>query len=295
MSKNLTAKDQQCDRVARKEPDTSRPLRLHPLRSWRLIACLLSFTLFITINARAQGAAQTQPAARGVIRLRVRPKIDGAEKGLPRKRFFLIRGSLQDHPSLVASIDKQVLPSRDCYYRGLGASEGLRKWLKLNNCDSVYCRDVEQKYVEGSEAVPEFSEAYRKGLREFGSAELARKWITNNLREEVRDGYYNLKQETVSRFIKEAEAASKASVMSVMTDRKGTAYFTEVEPATYLITNIIPGETGSLNSILWICEYVMKPEKLGEEQIIKLSNQEDKRLKCRFVERPSDPCDKTAK
>jgi hypothetical protein len=262
-----------------------------------LFFALLAVNLFlIPIDCRAQAvSASTQAAARGIIRLRVRPKIDGTEKGLSRKRFFLIRGSLQDHQSLVESISGRVLPSRECYYLGLGASEALRKWLKLNNCDSVYCRDVEQKYVEGSEAVPEFREAYQKGLKEFGSAELARKWITNNLRQEVRDGYYHLKQDTVSLFIKEAEATSKAAVMSVMTDRKGTAYFTEVEPATYLITNILPGETGSGSSILWICEYAMKPEKLGEEQIIKLSNQEDKRLKCRFVEKPADPCDKTAK
>jgi hypothetical protein len=267
------------------------------LRSLRLIACLLALGLFIQINARAQAsiASTPQPAARGVVRLRVRPKIDGAEKGLSRKRFFLIRGTLQDHQSLVERIDKLVLPSRECYYRGIGASEALRKWLKLNNCDSVYCREVEQKYVEGTETVPEFRDAYQKGLKEFGSAELARKWLTNNLREEIRDGYYNLKQETLSRFVKEAEATSKAGVQSVMTDRKGTAYFTEVEPATYLITNIIPGETGSANSILWVCEYVMKPEKLGEEQIIKLSNQEDKRLKCRFVEKPPDPCETATK
>ncbi|MGB7923889.1 MAG: hypothetical protein WCF57_11650 [Pyrinomonadaceae bacterium] len=265
----------------------------------RLIALLLlALCLLIPVNARAQEASAAtptpQPAARGVIRLRVRPKIDGAEKGLSRKRFYLIRGTLQDHKSLLESIDKRVLPSRECYYSRLGASPELRKWLKLNNCDSVYCRDVEQKYVEGADSIPEFREAYQKGLKEFGSAELARKWITNNLREEIRDGYYNLKQETVSRFVKEAEATSKANVVSVMTDRKGTAYFTEVEPATYLITNIIPGETGSTNSILWICEYVMKPEKLGEEQIIKLSNQEDKRLKCRFVEKPPDPCAQAA-
>jgi hypothetical protein len=257
---------------------------------------LLTLALFMTMNVRAQAAsALPQSAARGVIRLRVRPKIDGAEKGLSRKRFFLIRGSLQDHQGLVESIKKQALPSRECFYRGIGASEALRKWLKLNNCDSVYCREVEPKYVEGGEAVPEFREAYQKGLKEFGNPELARKWITNNLREEVRDGYYNLKQETISRFIKEAEAASKAGVRSVMTDRKGTAYFTEVEAATYLITNIIPGETGSSNSILWICEYVMTPEKLGAEQIVKLSNQEDKRLKCQFMEKPPNACDQVTK
>jgi hypothetical protein len=294
LRKDLNAKDVKCERKERETPA--------PLRSFAALFFFALFVfnlLFIKIDCRAQEAlAASQPpqssSARGVIRLRVRPKIDGAEKGLSRKRFFLIRGTLQDHQSLIESIGKTLTPSRDCYYQSIRASEALRYWLKLNNCDSVYCREVEQKYVEGSEAIPEFREAYEKGLKEFGSRELARKWITNNLREEIRDGYYNLKQATLSRVIKEAEAVSKAKVMSVMTDRKGTAYFTEVEPATYIITNIVPGETG-MSQILWMCEYVMTPEKLGTEQIVKLSNQEDKKLKCRVVEQPPGPCDKTLK
>ena len=255
---------------------------------------LLALSLFMAADCRAPARASQSSARGGVIRLRVRPKINGAEKGLSRKRFFLIKGSLQDHQGLVESINKPLVPSRECYYQSINASQQLREWLKLNDCDSVYCREIEQKYVEGTEAVPEFREAYQKGLKEFGSRELARQWITNNLREEVRLGYYKLKQASLRSFIKQAEEISKAKVMSVMTDRKGTAYFTEVEPATYLITNIIPSETGS-NPILWVCEYVLKPEKVDEEQIVKLSNQEDKRLKCRFVEQPSSPCDKTVK
>ena len=131
--------------------------------------------------------------------MRVRPKIDGAEKALSRKRFFLIRGSLQDQKGLIESIGKQVVPSRECYYQSIGASERLRKWLKDSNCDSVYCREVEQKYVEGSEAIEEFEKAYQKGRQEFGSRELARKWLTNNLPEEIRAGYYNLKQAALRR------------------------------------------------------------------------------------------------
>jgi hypothetical protein len=265
------------------------------------------------ISIQLSSARSSQLPSRGVIRLRVRPKIKGTEKGLSRKRFFLIKGSIQDHQGLLESINRSLVPSRECYYQGISASKELIEWLKLNDCDSVYCREIEQKYVEGTEAVPEFRDAYQKGLKEFGSRELARKWITNNLREEVRIGYYKLKQEALGSFIKQAEAASKAEVKSVMTDLKGAAYFTEVEPATYIITNILPSEIGS-DHILWVCEYVMTPQKLDEErvvklsnleneklnrldreQIIKLSNQENKKLKCRFVEQPSGPCDKALK
>jgi hypothetical protein len=239
-------------------------------------------------------APASQSQARGVIRLRVRPKINGAEKGLSRKRFFLIKGSLQDHQKLLESINRPLVPARDCYYQSINATKELRAWLKAGDCDSVYCREIEQKYVEGAQAVPEFRAAYEKGLKEFGSRELARQWLTNNLPEEVRLGYYKLKQEATGAFIKQAEETSHAKVMSVMTDRKGTAYFTGVEPATYLITNIVASETGSTPAI-WVCEYVMKPDRLDEEQIVKLSNQEDKKLKCHFIELPSDTCDKTAK
>ena len=263
------------------------------MRKDAIVMGLLTLSLFIATECRAPARSWQSPS-RGVIRLRVRPKIKGAEKGLSRKRFFLIKGSLQDHQSLLDTINKSPVPSRECYYQSINASKELIAWLKLNDCDSVYCREIEQKYVEGAEAVPEFRAAYQKGLKEFGSPDPARRWITNNLPEEVRIGYYKLKQEALRRFVKQAEAASKAKVLSVMTDTKGAAYFTEVEPATYLITNVIPSEAGS-NNILWICEYVMTPQKLFEERVVKLSNQEDKKLKCRFVEQPSGPCDKALK
>src|SRR6266849_3510362 len=84
------------------------------------------------------GHTQTAPpsGARGVVRLRVRVKLDDSTKrpvGLSRKRFFLIKGSLDDNKSLRRSIEQRPVVSRDCYYRAIGASEALITWLKQSD------------------------------------------------------------------------------------------------------------------------------------------------------------------
>src|ERR1700716_144044 len=104
--------------------------------------------------------AHTQtPARRGVIRLKVKYKAGDVTKELPRKRFFLIKGSLEENKGLIEKMKQTDLLSRECYYQRLGASETLIKWLKDNDCESVYCRGIEERYVIGSDAVPEFQAA----------------------------------------------------------------------------------------------------------------------------------------
>ena len=72
----------------------------------------------------------------------------------------------------------------------VGASEGLINWLKQSDCESVYCREVEPKDVEGAAVVPEFQHyVIAAGEKEFGSRELARKWLTVNLSDELRSGF----------------------------------------------------------------------------------------------------------
>ena len=70
--------------------------------------------------------AQTQPtpqSAGTVLRLRVRVKVGDTTRGLSRKRFFLIKGSLEQNKTLVDEMLQRPFISRDCYYRGAGASE----------------------------------------------------------------------------------------------------------------------------------------------------------------------------
>jgi hypothetical protein len=76
------------------------------------------------------GHSQNQQA--GVVRLRVKVKANDTAPlhGLGKKRFFLIRGSLEQNRALVDAIEHQPLTTRDCYYQKNGASPALISWLK---------------------------------------------------------------------------------------------------------------------------------------------------------------------
>jgi len=251
---------------------------------------LFSFCLF-TFSFCFVAHTQTQPASRGVIRLKVRYK----SKDLPRKRFFLIKGTLEENKSLIERIKQTDPISRECYYRSRSASEALIKWLGENDCDSVYCREIEEKYLSGSDAVPEFVAAYNQGLREFKTPELARRWLTVNLPADIRDGFYNEKQRAITNLIARAAAATATKVMSVMTDRKGTAYLTDIEPGIYTVSNLVGSEVEK-SSILWACEKEVKAGNLATAmRPLILSNEKDPKVKCEVVERPLPVCERTAK
>jgi hypothetical protein len=263
-------------------------------RVFHLFLFALSASFLLGANFIAH--TQTPQASRGVIRLKVKYKTGDLTKELPRKRFFLIKGTLADNKILIEKIKQIGAISRECYYRGKGASEALIQWLKENDCDSVYCREIEDKYLNGGDAVPEFQTAYNQGLREFKTPELARRWLTVNLPTEISEGFYQQKQAVIDALIKQAEEATKTRVMSVMTDRKGTAYLTDIEPGTYTITNIVGSETGK-TSILWACEKEVKAVDLAiaMRRPFTLSNENDPKVKCEIVERPLPACNQTVK
>ena len=236
---------------------------------------------------------QTPPATRGVIRLKAKYKSGDATKDLGRKRFFLIKGSLAENKALIDAMTANQSMSRECYYRSKGASAALIKWLSDNDCESIYCREIEEKYVSGSEAVPEFQAAYNQGLRDFKSPELARRWLTVNLPDDIRAGFYNQQQRAIDALVAQAESTTKTRVLSVMTDRKGTAYLTDIEPGIYTISNLVGSETEKTR-ILWACEKEVKAVDLAVamKRPFTLSNEKDPKVKCEFVERPLPVCDK---
>jgi hypothetical protein len=225
-----------------------------------------------------------------VLRLRVRVKIGDATKGLSRKRFFLIKGSLEQNKPVVEEILQRPLSSRDCFYRGAGASEQLINWLRENDCESIYCRELQPTDVEGPAAVPEFQTAMVAAEREFGSRELARKWLTVNLPERLRAGFYKSLQDDLQSSLKRAEQVSGVPVLSVMTDRNGTAYFTDLEPGTYTLSNILPTEIGS-TSLFWNCEVKVKQDERAFEKPFLIMNRQEKNVKCVALERPLPTCD----
>src|SRR5689334_12394535 len=122
---------------------------------------LIVFVGLLAALPLAIGHSLNQSQQAGVLRLRVRVKANDSAplRGLPRKRFFLVRGSLEQNRALVDAIERQPLVTRDCYYQKNGASPALISWLKEADCESVYCREIDQDFVTGPKAVPEFATA----------------------------------------------------------------------------------------------------------------------------------------
>jgi len=231
-----------------------------------------------------------EPAAKqtGVLRLRVRVKADDTAplRGLARKRFFLIPGTLEQNRALSTAIEQQPLTTRDCYYKKLGASDALMNWLKSGDCESVYCRSVEKDFVAGPKAVPEFASAFAASQKEYGSEETALRWLTTNMPADMRDGFYRDRERALEMLLKQGQLGM---IQSVMTDRNGTAYFTEVGPGTYVLSNLIPTELGQ-TLVTWNCEVQIKPGDIATEKPYLVSNRKDKNVKCVGVEKPMPVC-----
>lgn len=255
------------------------------------LICLIILLLALPLATRQTQSQDTTAPQTGVLRLRARVKLTDTEtlRGLARKRFFLIHGSLEQNRALVESIERQPLVTRDCYYTKNGASPALVNWLKEGDCDSVYCREVEQQFVSGEKAVPEFATAFTASEKEFGSGPTALKWVVMNVPPNLRDGFYRDRRNTLDALLKQAQTISTAPVQSVMTDRNGTAFFTDLGPGTYVLSNLVPAELGQALAT-WNCEIQIKPEDLATEKPYLISNRKDRLVKCVATEKPTPPC-----
>lgn len=236
--------------------------------------------------------AHSQSQQAGVVRLRVRVKANDAAplRGVARKRFFLIRGSLEQNRALLDAIERQPAITRDCYYQKNGASAALISWLKDGDCESVYCREVEQEFVSGPKAVPEFATAFAASEKEFGNATTGLKWLTTNVVPNLRDGFYRNRRDTLDMLLKQAQTISGAPVQSVMTDRNGTAFFTDLGPGSYVLSNLVPTELAQTLAT-WNCEVQIKPDDLASEKPYLISNRKERLVKCVAVEKPFPACE----
>src|SRR6185369_11771720 len=188
---------------------------------------LVFFALLLMVTVVVALAQEPAVKQTGVLRLRVKVKADDSSplRGLARKRFFLIPGTLEQNRALVNAIEQQQLTTRDCYYKQHGASAELINWLKDGDCESVYCRSIEKDFVIGPKAVPEFATAFAVGQKEYGGDETAQHWLTTNLNPELRDGFYKDRQRALETLLKQG---GLGMIQSVMTDRNGSAYFTDL-------------------------------------------------------------------
>lgn len=196
---------------------------------------------------------------------------------LARKHLFLSSCpfNLEKVPSLGRA------PSRKSYYQSAKASPQLIKWLEDNNCDTIYCRELrtEELTCKNSDAgcVPEFASAYAEALRKLNNkAELARRWVTNYAplnSTELRTGFYKRKKEWLDGAVLKIEDAAKiprGSIKTTMTDRQGVAYFYDLCPGTYYISNIAPVEIKEGESFVWETEPI-KLKKQDESTVTAIS------------------------
>jgi hypothetical protein len=234
-----------------------KPYRISVLRH-------VSSSLRLCVSAvilAAVGSAQTVPSV-GVLEVNGRVKVEGKQERLKRKRFYLFRGGLAANKALIDRLRSTEFTSRDCFYCTLKASAEFRAWLKAEDCESPFCREIT---AEDAARVPEFKAAVDKGAQQFGRRPaLAREWLTTNLAPGLRDGFYLQRKSAIERVL-----AGVKPLQTGMTDSVSVkAIFIDIPVApaagktteTFLISNLAPAEIGS-KSYVWACEVEIGPDK----------------------------------
>ena len=235
------------------------PSKIRPTLGSNSMARRLCVSAVILLSlASTQLTAQTT----GVLEINGRVKVDGKQERLKRKRFYLFRGGLTANKALIDRIRVAEFVSRDCFYCRMNASPEFRAWLKAEDCESPFCREVT---AEDAARVPEFKAAVEKGTAQFGRRPtIARDWLTTNLAPGLRDGFYLQRKSAIEKIL-----AGLKPLQTGMTDSVSVkAIFIDIPVAppagktteTFLITNITPFEIGA-KSYVWACEVEIGPDK----------------------------------
>lgn len=233
---------------------------------------LIVFLAFGFCPIKAQVKAQVSPL--GALEVSGRVRIEGKLEKLERKRFYLLRGGLEANKNLIAKLKTAELISRDCFYSQMKASSEFICWLKEEDCESPFCREIEKTDID---TVPEFRAAYQKGLSQYGNRPaLAQNWLTTNLASPLRDGFYQKRKSLL-----ESILGGVKPVQSGMIDSKtvrvlfidialnlSAADGKKTETETFLVSNLLPIEIGN-KSYIWACEKEIK--EIGEGGNTKLA------------------------
>lgn len=223
-----------------------------------------------------------------------RPKIDGNQERLKRKRFYLFVGGLAANKPLIDRLKAANPVSRDCFYCQMNASPEYVAWLKAEDCESPYCRAITPEDVQ---KVPEFKAAYQKGLapRQFrGKTAIAQTWLTTNLAPELRDGFYRQRKMQIQSLL-----AGSGAIQTAMTDsvKSSDALFVDIplkldtvdkKTETFLYSNLVPIEIGK-KSYVWACEIEVGSAKKAVATL-KVPENDKAVPKCEVIVKDLTPC-----
>jgi hypothetical protein len=234
----------------------------------KLLPLALLFPTYFVVNAQTS-------LPLGSLEVSGRVKIEGKTEKLQRKRFYVLRGGLDENKNLIERLKLAESISRDCFYSQANASPQYICWLKAENCESPYCRQITRGEID---VVPEFQLAFQKGLRQFGKSRdtIAQDWLTTNLPPMLREGFYRQREtllETILKDIKPLQSSmtDSVSVKAIFIDiplNLTAQGGKEKKSETFLVSNLLPMEIGQ-KSYLWACELNIGVGKL-EKLILKV-------------------------
>lgn len=252
------------------------------------VLLVVSLTVLMSPLWAAIGHAQE----RGSLEISGRVNVAGQQVKLKRKRFYLFRGGLEANKEMIDRIKTANVTSRDCFYCKAKASAEYTAWLKAQDCESPYCREIT---TEDIAKVPEFQAAYKKSLLQFrNKPNLAQKWLTTNLTPALRDGFYRDRKTLTASLLGTAKP-----IQSSMTDSVSVvAIFIDIplniatgkKTETFLVTNVVPIEIGD-KSYVWACEAEIGAGKKAKIPPLPIADTSKLLKKCEVVVRNLPKCE----
>jgi hypothetical protein len=221
-----------------------------------ILMILLAFAASVSGQTVPAGSPVRTTQPYGAVTVQGARIKSGPNFSLARKRFYLFSGGFKENAALIERIKAAEITSRDCYYTGINASACLIDWLAQENCETPFCRKIEQADIA---RVSEFDAAYKKGLPLYGrKPAIALDWVINNLPSNIAIGFYQQQRSKITQIL-----GGVRPIESAMTTAKApTAVFANIPIAdkntTILMSNVLPVEVGN-KSFVWICEVTVPP------------------------------------
>lgn len=229
---------------------------------------------------------------RGSLEISGRVSVGGQQVKLKRKRFYLFRGDLTTNKEMIDRIKAATVTSRDCFYCKAMASAEYTAWLRAEDCESPYCREIT---TEDIAKVPEFQAAYQKSLKQFrNKPAVAQKWLTTNLTPVLRDGFYRDRKTLTTALL-----GTTKPLQSSMTDSVSVvAIFIDIplniaagkKTETFLVSNLVPIEIGD-KSYVWACEAEIGAGKKAKIPPLPISDTSKLVKKCEVIVRNLPKCE----